>query len=327
MTTALSVPRRLLPLRERVRGQGIYILLVAIGTLSWTIIAIDGGSISLNSLLVRSIGLGIVAAGQTVAIIAGSIDLSVAYLITFTAMLAAAVSDGEPSRLPLAVAAVLGVGVLVGTVNGLVVSRLRLHGFVATLAMGLVLKGLIASHFAANAPARMPEAIVRTLGFGRIGPFPTSVVLLAGVVGVVYWLLSRTRLGAHTYAVGGGGDVARLSGIRADRVLIAAHVTAAVSASIAGIYLASRLGTPNVEIGTNGVYDLESIAVVVLGGTALMGGKGRVGATIAAVLVFAFVDSTFNQLQIDPFLKLVVRGVIIIVAVASYTVRSREEAQ
>lgn len=328
-TTAAPRPPggRLDLVRERLRGQGIFVLLLFVGTLAWTVVAIDGGSISTTALIVRSVGLGIVAAGQTAVIICGSIDLSVAWMITLTAMLSAQISDGEASMLPLAILAVVGVGVAVGVVNGLVVSKLRVHGFIATLAMGLVLKGLIASHFAANAPARMPNVIVRNLGFGKIGPVPWSAVLLVGVVVMVGWVLTRTRLGAHMYAVGGGDDVARLSGIRAGRTVITAHVIASVSAGIAGIYLASRLGTPNVEIGTNGVYDLESIAVVVLGGTALMGGKGRVGATLAAVLVFAFVDSAFNQLQIDPFLKLVVRGAIVILAVASYTLRSGEEAQ
>jgi ribose transport system permease protein len=313
--------------RDRLRGQGIYLLLVGVWATTWAIIFLDGGSPGVTALLVRSVGLGIIAAGQTAVIIGGSIDLSVAWLLTVCAMLAASIADGDSAKLPLAIAAALAVGVFVGVVNGVIVTKLRVHGFVATLGTGLILNGVISMTFAENAPASMPRSIVKTLGFGKLGPIPWSVVLLAAVLLLTGWLLTRTRIGTHIYAVGGGDDVARLSGIRADRSLIAAHAFSGFTAAIAGVYLASRLGTPNVEIGTNGVYDLESIAVVVLGGAALAGGKGRVGATFAAVLVFALVDSAFNQLQIDPFLKLVVRGAIIIAAVASYTVRSGEEAQ
>lgn len=313
--------------RGRLDGQGIYVLLVGVWVASWALILTDGGAISLEALFVRSVGLGMVAAGQTAVIIAGSIDLSVAYLITVCAMFAASMSDGDASKLPLAILVTLMIGVGVGLLNGLVVTKLRVHGFIATLGSALFLKGVIALRFAENAPARMPRTIVDSLGFGSLGPIPWSVVLLIGVVMLVGWLLTRTRVGAHIYAVGGGDDVARLSGIRADRALITAHVVSGICAAVTGLYLASRLGTPNVEIGTNGVYDLESIAAVVLGGTALAGGRGRVGATLAAVLVFALIDSAFNQLQVDPFLKLVVRGVIIIAAVASYTLRSGEEAK
>lgn len=317
----------LAPVIRAVRSQGIYVLLAIVWIGSWSIILIDGGSVSLKSLLVPVVGLGIVAIGQTPVIIAGSIDLSVAWLITVSAMSAAAIADGSSARLPLALAATLGIGLLVGLVNGLVVSKVHVHGFVATLGMALILDGVVALQFAANASAAMPASIVDTLGFGGIGPIPYSAMLFLGVAAVVWWLLARTRLGHSIYAVGGGNDVARLSGIRADRALIAAHAICGVCAAIAGFYLAARLGTPNVEIGTNGIYDLESIAVVILGGAALSGGRGQVGTTFAAALVFVLLDSAFSQLEVDQFLKLVVRGIIIIIAVASYTLRSGEEAK
>lgn len=310
-----------------IRSQGIYLLLAVVWILSWTIILLDGGSVSLKSLLVPVVGLGIVAIGQTPVIICGSIDLSVAWLITVAAMTAAAVTDGSSGRLPLAIAATIGVGLIVGLLNGLVVTKVHVHGFVATLGMALALDGVVALQFAENASAAMPGSIVDSLGFGEIGPLPYSALLFIAVAVIVWWVLARTRLGHGIYAVGGGNDVARLSGIRSDRAVIAAHTISGVCAAIAGFYLAARLGTPNVEVGTNGVYDLESIAVVVLGGAALSGGRGRVGTTFAAALVFVLLDATFSQLEVNQFLKLVVRGIVIIAAVASYTARSGEEAK
>lgn len=313
--------------RSLLRGRAIYLLLAATWIISWTLILLDGGSLSLNRLLVPAVGLGVIAAGQTAVVIAGSIDLSVAWLITVCAMLVAARSDGDSSKLPFAIAVTLGVGALVGLVNGLMVAGLHVHGFVATLGMALALQGVVAMTFAQNAPAKMPDSIVDSLGFGGVGPVRWSTVLLITVMVIVAWVLGRTRVGAHIYAVGGSEEVARLSGIRTSVPMIAAHVTSGLCAAVAGIYLASRLGTPNVEIGRAGLYDLESIAVVVLGGAALTGGRGRMAWTFASLSVFILIDDTFSQLGVNPFLKLVARGVIIIAAVASYTVVAREESR
>jgi len=309
------------------QGRAIYLLLIVTWITSWTLILLDDGSVSVSRLLVPAVGLGVIAAGQTAVVIAGSIDLSVAWLVTVTAMLVAAMSDGDASKLPIAITVTLVVGAGVGLINGLVVSGLHVHGFVATLGMALALQGVVALTFAQNAPAKMPDSIVDSLGFGSIGPVKWSTVLLLAVTLVVGWVISRTRVGAHLYAVGGSQEVARLSGIRTSVPLIAAHVTSGVCAAVAGIYLASRLGTPNVEVGTAGLYDLESIAVVVLGGAALTGGRGRMSWTFAALLVFILIDDTFSQLGVNPFLKLVVRGVVIIAAVASYTLVAREESR
>lgn len=320
-------PTALGSVRARLRGQGIFVLLAITWIVSWSIILLDGNSVSLKRLVVPAVGLGIIAAGHTAVIIAGSIDLSVAWLVTVCAMFAASIADGDSGRLPMAIALTILVGAVVGLINGLVITGLKVHGFVATLGMALMLQGVVAQRFAKNAPDKMPDSIVSSLGFGTIGPVPWSTVLLVAVMIAVAWLLSRTRAGAHIYAVGGGGDVARLSGIRSGRAVVLAHIVSGMCTAVAGIYLASRLGTPNVEIGTTGVYDLESIAVVVLGGAALAGGKGRVSATFAALLVFVLIDDAFSQLGVNPYLKLVVRGIIIIAAVASYTLRSGEEAK
>jgi ribose transport system permease protein len=137
-------------------------------------------------------------------------------------------------------------------------------------------------------------------------------------------VLARTRFGAHIYAVGGDRTAARLSGIRADRIVIGAHMVASFTAVLTGLYLASRLRSGAPWIGSDGVYDLESIAAVVVGGTVLSGGRGGVLGTIAGVLIFAILDVMFNQLGIGSYTKQVLRGLIIIGAVAIYAFRSRE---
>jgi ribose transport system permease protein len=116
--------------------------------------------------------------------------------------------------------------------------------------------------------------------------------------------------------------VARLSGVRTGRVIVATHVLCSICAGIAGLLLAGRLGAGAPTVGTDGGYDLESIAAVVLGGTALAGGKGGVPGTVGGVLLLAVLDSVFNQLEVNAFFKDVVRGVVIVAAVAVYARRT-----
>lgn len=315
-------------LRQRLQAgpsnqRGIYLVLAVVLAVSWVLVELSGANLftldNVRNMLVRSVALGIVAVGQTLVILGGSIDLSVAYLVSVSAVLTSFVIDGDPSRIPLAVALVLGVGAFVGLVNGLVVTKLKVHPFIATLGTGLIMRGLLSSRFS-SFTGGVPRSFQR-LGYDFIGPVPVSVLLLAAVVALAWWLLRSTQFGAHLYAVGGSQEVARLSGVRSDGVLIRAHVLCSVCASITGLFLVSRLGAGAPWVGPDGLYDLESIAAVVVGGTALLGGSGGVPGTVAGVLILAVLDNVFNQLQVDAFLKQVLRGVIIIVAVASYALR------
>ena len=138
-------------------------------------------------------------------------------------------------------------------------------------------------------------------------------------------LMHRTRFGYHVYAVGGDAEAARLSGVRPGRILVAAHVLSGLCAAASGVFLISRLGAGAPWVGPDGGYDLESIAAVVLGGVALSGGRGRLLGALAAVAILAVVDSVFNFFQADPFLRTLIRGVIIIGAVALYAYRSERE--
>ena len=167
----------------------------------------------------------------------------------------------------------------------------------------------------------------RPLGYDRILGVPWSVLLLLAII-VLGWLILRaTRFGHHLYAVGASEETARLSGVRSGRVLVGAHVLCGITASLTGIFIVSRLSAGAPWVGPDGNYDLESIAAVVLGGTALAGGRGGVLGTFAGVLILALLDNAFNQLQVNTFLKDVVRGAIIIAAVAAYAMRQRKAGQ
>lgn len=269
----------------------------------------------------RMVGLGIVALGQTLAILVGSIDLSVANLISVSAVLASFIMKGEPAMIAPAVLAVLALSAAVGLINGLIIARLDVNPLIATLGVGLILQGLLSASFS-NFAGSVPAAF-QAFAYGRIGPLPWSVLLLFVLAFAIWLLLTRTRFGAHLYATGGNRDGARLAGIRTERVMIGAHVLCSLMAGLTGLYLASRLRAGAPWVGRDGVYDLESIAVVVIGGTLLAGGRGGVWGTLAGVFLFATLDAVFNMTGIDAFPKQVLRGAIVILAVAVYAVRSK----
>lgn len=305
----------------------VWLVLLLVFAISWVAVSIHGGEFvtvtNLQNIAQRSVALGLVAIGQTLVVLAGSLDLSVAYVVSVSAVTTSVVMDGEPANMVTGVLAGLAIGALVGLANGLVITTLHVNAFIATLGIALILRGVLNAMFN-NFAGGVPESF-QSLGYDAFAGIPVSVLLLAAVTAAAWFLMHRTAFGYHVYAVGGNAESARVSGIRSGRVIVIAHVFAGLCAATSGIFLASRLGSGAPWVGPDGGYDLESIAAVVLGGTALTGGKGRLLGTIAAVLMLAVLDSVFNQFQVDPFLRTLARGVIIVGAVALYAFRSERD--
>lgn len=297
----------------------VYLALVVIVLVSTLLVGAQGGNLlsrgNLVDLLTRSSLLGFVAIGQTFVILGRSLDLSVAHVLALSSLVGATTMAGDPDRILLGVAAVLLVSGLIGLVNGLVVAKLRVNAFIATLGMALILTGYLDTRYRGPA-GQVPEAF-QAFGYTRFGPVPLSTAVMLALAVLAAVALHRTRFGHHLYAVGGSDEVARLSGIRTARVVVTAHVLCSLSAGIAGLLIAARFGTGSALVAGGG-YELEAIAAVVLGGTYLLGGRGGVGGTVAGVLILAVLDTVFNVLGVDPFFKDVLRGTIIVAAVAIY---------
>jgi len=330
MTVISGAERRTAGWSEALRrwadgGNLIYAVLGVALIIAWPLVDVAGGDFmsgdSIRSILLRSISLGIVAMGQTLVILAGSLDLSVAYVISITTVVAASTIDGQASRLPLGIGLVLAIGAVVGLLNGLIITKTKTNPFIATLGMALVLQGILRSGVSA-AKGEVPSSF-QALGYKSLGPVPLAVLLLVVVFAVVYFLQRYTAFGAHLYAVGGDVQTARLSGVRSDRVIVTAHVLCSLAAVAAGLFVMARLGTGDPRVGPDGAYDLDSIAAVVVGGTALSGGRGGVAGTLAGVLLLSVLDSVFNSLQVSSFIQQAVRGGVLIVAVAAYAIRKR----
>jgi ribose transport system permease protein len=325
MTRTLAKPRvRIKSVRTRITpAVSVYIALVLLLIVGSILVGANGGVLldhgGILNILTRSTVLGLVAIGQTMVILTGSLDLSVAYLIGLCSLIGAQTMAGDPAMIIPGVLLTIGLAAAVGLINGLVITGLKVNAFIATLGTALIIRGYLENTY--TGPAGSVPRSFQHLGYDRIGPVPVSTVVMLVLAGIAWWYLTRTRGGYHVYAVGGDPEVARLSGIRTGRTIVKVHVLCSVMAGLAALFLASRLGSGAPYVGTDGGYDLESIAAVVLGGTLLAGGRGGVAGTIGGVLILATLDTIFDDLGVTPFLKDVVRGAVLIVAVALYARR------
>ena len=315
----MGVPRSEV-IADSVRRYGVF---VALGvTVLYGIVAVPNFSTlaNLDAVLRQVAVLGIVSLGQTFVILTAGIDLSVGMLMGLVTVLVNGIMAGDPALIPVVAVMALVIGVVVGLANGAGVVIFRVNPLIVTLAMMSVLQGVIFLYTDRTVGSAPPE--FRELAYGSIGPLPTSIVLLA-ILTVGSWVVLRhTPLGRYIYAVGSDSQSARRAGIGVGRVTAAAYVICGSLAAIAGLVLAARLGSGYTGAGSG--FELDSIVAVVLGGTALSGGRGGVLGTVAGVILLALIANMLNLLGISPFTQRVVNGLIIIAAIAVYTARRRE---
>lgn len=271
-----------------------------------------------NVLRVSSIEM-IAALGMTVALVSGQVDLSIGSLLAIVGITSVTTYNSTGSLL-LAVLAGLAVGIVVGLVNGLLVTKLGINALITTLGMMAVLRGI--GYLSTNARAVQTDGdALKELGVGYLGPVPIPVVVAIVVLVLVYLLLNRTVFGRYLYAAGGNPEAARSAGLPVTKIYIAAFVIVAVATAIAGLVQTGRLNSfqPTIGIG----FELNVIAAVILGGTRLNGGEGTVSGTVLGVLILGVLNNGLVLLDVTSFWQEVVRGTVIILAVAVDELRRR----
>ena len=295
-----------------VRAAGIFVALA----LLWVGLALASPYFftqqNILNILLQSSTVGILAAGVTLVLIAGEIDISVASVQALAATVAASVIILHGQSLVLGIAAGIGAGVLAGLVNGYATVYARIPSFIVTLAMlgiaqgasFLVTDGLSVGEF---------PGWYTTLGQGKVGAIPVPVIIAAVVYLVLYLLLSQTRFGVDVYAVGGSRNASRLAGLRIERTIMTTFVISGALAGLAGIILSARLDAAH---GTFGASDLlDAIAAVVIGGTSLFGGSGNVIGTAAGVIIISTIRNGLVLLNVEAFWTQIVVGTVVLVAV------------
>ncbi len=275
------------------------------------------------NVLRQSVALGIASVGQTLVILVGGIDLSIGATISLMNVYSSGFMANYTTPLLVAgmVILLLALGLFFGFVNANIITRLRVAPFIATMGVGAVIQGMVLLY--AKKPGGSIAPGWEYFAEGMIGPIPFPVVFLFVLVAVTWVLLSKTVWGRHVKATGGSEVIARLSGVETRRVITFAYMFCSAMAAVTGMYLASRMGAGDPRVGglQYDRFDLDTITAVLIGGTRLGGGKGSVIGTVAGVLIVSVLNNIFNLMGVNPYLQWIIKGLILLGAVAIYSAR------
>ena len=259
--------------------------------------------------------LGIVAAGQLFVLLITGLDLSVGQLMSMTTVVAGLIIMGDPGKEPMAIGIVIALALGTGFVNGVIIAKRRVEPFIMTLATMIILQGFHWNYSKGANIGYVSEGF-RQIALGYVGPVPVPVVIWVAVLVVAAVVLYKTPFGRHVYALGGNREAARLSGVNVDLVTVVCYIICSLCALLAGIILLGYVAVGDSRAGLG--YELGSIAVVVVGGASLAGGRGTIHGTAAGTLLLTIITSILIGFGVPWFGNLILRGAIIIGAVAWY---------
>lgn len=323
-TTAPRIPPPRMIARLAELRAYLFLIFLIVAFELWSQIS-HGRSFVFNAYNIQSVAIFatvplLLALGQTFVIISAGIDLSVGFVMGLASVVAAhAVSylggglGFEPvSAAALGIAFAILVAAIPGLVNGLLISRLRVPAFIGTLGMLGVARGA-AYLLAGGMTVPVSNPAYSWLGNGRVLGVPVLVLIVLVACVVMHYLLSQTRFGQHTYAMGASKTAAARAGIDTSRLTLRIYVLAAICAGLAGALYSARFSSGAAQAGEPLL--LDSIAAVVIGGASLFGGSGRISGTIAGAMVIAVIQYGLVFINIEPFWQFVAVGVVIIISV------------
>ncbi|EKO3925227.1 ribose ABC transporter permease [Vibrio metschnikovii] len=257
----------------------------------------------------------IIAVGMTLVILTAGIDLSVGSVLALCGAFAASLIALEVPVM-IAVPTALLAGAALGGISGIIIAKGKVQAFIATLVTMTLLRGVtmvytdgrpISTGFTDTADA------FAWFGTGYALGIPVPVWMMVVVFAAAWYLLNHTRFGRYIYAMGGNESAARLSGINVDRVKIGVYAICGLLSALAGIIVTSRLSSAQPTAGMG--YELDAIAAVVLGGTSLMGGKGRIMGTLIGALIIGFLNNALNLLDVTSYYQMIAKAAVILLAV------------
>lgn len=314
MTTQTLSRRGIMSKAWWIENKSLVALLVLIGVVSFLSPNFFTADNLLNILRQTSVN-AIMAVGMTLVILTAGIDLSVGSVLALCGALAATMVAME---LPIAlvVPLTLGAGSLLGGISGLIIAKGKVQAFIATLVTMTALRGVtmvytegrpISTGFSEGSDH------FAWLGTGYLLGLPVPIWLMAIVFLLAWYLLNHTRLGRYIYALGGNESATRLSGINVARVKLAVYGLCGMLSALAGLIVTSRLSSAQPTAGMG--YELDAIAAVVLGGTSLMGGKGRIMGTLIGALIIGFLNNALNLLDVSSYYQMIAKASVILLAV------------
>ncbi len=289
---------------------GALIVLVAVASVLYPSFLSSG---NVSNILTQNAAVGLIAIGMTYVIICGGFDLSVGATYALGATIFAGLAIDTGSVLVAGIGA-LAAGLAVGVANGLVVARLGVNPFVATLGTSSIIGG-IAYIYSGSSPFIVSDVpAFQDLALTTIAGVALPIWILVISFFVAALVLAKTVYGRSVYAVGGNYDAAWLSGLRVQGVTGSVYIVTGVLAALAGMMDASRLGVGQADVG--GAMALDAIAIVVVGGTSLRGGEGAIWRTVVGLLILATLTNVFYSLNVSQNWQLIAKGTIVVTAVA-----------
>ncbi len=259
------------------------------------------------------------ACGMTFVILTGGIDLSVGSVVAFAGILLGAMLKSD---VPLGVA-LLGcvlIGGICGLINGLLVTRINLPAFIATLGMMSIARGG-ALYIADGRAISGFSGKLNFIGSGTVLGIPVMILIMAVTFAIGMFILRFTRAGRYIYAIGGNAEATRLSGINTNRYTVLVYIICGLTAGLAAVLLTARLDSAQPVAGEG--YELDAIAATVIGGTSMSGGEGRLSGTIIGALFIAVLNNGLNLLNVSSYIQQIVIGLVIICAVTFDRLRSK----
>ncbi len=264
--------------------------------------------------LLRQVSINaLISFGMTFVILTGGIDLSVGSILALSSALMGSFIKGGMDPLMAILVACL-IGAVLGSINGLVITWGKVAPFIATLATMTIYRGMTLIYTNGNPISNLTDnEAFHEFGQGYIAGLPVPAIVMLVMFAILYFILHKTPLGRKTYAVGGNEKVSFIAGIKINRIKIFAYTITGMLCGMAGAILTSRLNSAQPTAGTG--YELDAIAAVVLGGTSLSGGKGRIFGTIVGALIIGTLTNGLNILNVSSFYQQVVKGIVILLAV------------
>ena len=275
---------------------------------------------NLTEVLLQAAILGIVSVGTTFVIVGGDLDLSIGANVALSGVVCGMAMSATNNNIPIGILAGLGCGVLIGLINGLISTRLRVPAFVATLGMLVIGQGVALTLTNGASIANLPDAF-GALANGNVLGLPALIWWMFLTFFAGYLVLHRTVFGIRTFAVGGNREAARLAGIRVDAVRVANFVISGLTGGIGGVLLAARVQAAQPTGGE--IFTLYATAAVILGGTSLYGGRGSIFRTPLGVALIALLQNGLELLGVPYSNQQVAVGIVFIIAASSEFIRHR----
>lgn len=285
----------------------LIILCIIVSIISPTFLQVS----NLRNLFTQISVNAVISLGMTFVILTGGIDLSVGSIVAIAGAVSA-VTIKNTGSISLGILAALFSGILVGFINGIIVSKGRIQAFIATLATQTVFRGVTYVFTGGNPISGLGDSFMK-LTNSRILGIPVPVIITIIVFAICAYVLTQTRYGRYVYAVGGNEDSSRLSGINVNNVKTWVYIISGAAAAIAGIIVTSRIGSAAPTAGSG--YELDAIAAIVIGGTNLVGGEGTILGTIIGVLIIGVLNNGLNLMDVSAFYQTIVKGLVILLAV------------